>query len=159
MPVSSSDCPERFSRTVDLYGEAGFAAIRAASVVVCGLGGVGAHAALALARSGIGRLVLIDFDPVTASSLNRSPCATSADVGARIRRRLGSRAPADTAVDEVEAFFTPTPPTRFSRRRRRAWSTPSTRSTPKSSCWRRASRAASRWSAAWAPPAAPTCRS
>lgn len=104
----SSDCPERFSRTVDLYGEAGFAAIRAASVVVCGLGGVGSHAALALARSGVGRLVLIDFDPVTASSLNRSPCATSADVGrpkvAVVGGFLRSTCP-DTAVDGVEAFF------------------------------------------------------
>jgi len=106
--VISSDCPERFSRTVDLYGEAGFAAIRAASVVVCGLGGVGSHAALALARSGVGRLVLIDFDPVTASSLNRSPCATSADVGrpkvAVVGGFLRSTCP-DTAVDGVEAFF------------------------------------------------------
>ena len=106
--MSSSACPERFTRTVDLYGEAGFTAIRAASVVVCGLGGVGAHAALALARSGIGRLVLIDFDPVTASSLNRSPCATIADVGRPKVAVVGEflrRTCPDTAVDEVEAFF------------------------------------------------------
>ena len=106
--MSSSGCPDRFTRTVDLYGDAGFASIRAARVVVCGLGGVGAHAALALARSGIGRLTLIDFDPVTASSLNRSPCATLADVGRPKVATIGEflrRTCPDTAVDEVEAFF------------------------------------------------------
>ncbi len=106
--MSSSAWPERFTRTVDLYGDDGFTAIRAASVVVCGLGGVGAHAALVLARSGIGRLTLIDFDPVTASSLNRSPCATLADVGRPKVAAVGEflrRTCPDTAVDEVEAFF------------------------------------------------------
>lgn len=106
--MSSSVCPDRFTRTVDLYGDAGFAAIRTARVVVCGLGGVGAHAALALARSGIGRLVLIDFDPVTASSLNRSPCATVADVGRPKVAVVGDflrRTCPDTGVDGVEAFF------------------------------------------------------
>jgi tRNA A37 threonylcarbamoyladenosine dehydratase len=73
--------PERFTRTVDLYGEEGFARIRRAEVVVIGLGGVGSHAALALARSGIGALRLVDFDPVTVSSLNRSPVSGPADVG------------------------------------------------------------------------------
>jgi tRNA threonylcarbamoyladenosine dehydratase len=106
--VSSFVCPDRFTRTVDLYGAAGFARIRAAAVVVCGLGGVGSHAALALARSGVGRLTLIDFDPVTASSLNRSPCATVADVGRPKVEVVGDFLRAtcpDTAVDGVAAFF------------------------------------------------------
>ena len=46
-----------------------------------GCGGVGSHAAAALARSGCGRLRLIDFDQVTLSSLNRHAVATLADVG------------------------------------------------------------------------------
>jgi len=79
--VNSSGYPERFKRTLDLYGEDGFVKIRAAHVMVCGLGGVGAHAAVALARSGLGTLTLVDFDAVTASSLNRSPAATERDIG------------------------------------------------------------------------------
>ncbi len=73
--------PPRFTRTVDLYGHDGMARIRAAGIVVVGLGGVGAHAAVALARSGIGRLHLIDFDVISTSSLNRHPVAGPDDVG------------------------------------------------------------------------------
>lgn len=43
----------------------------AAEVAVCGLGGLGSHVALALARSGVGRLILMDFDRVEASNLWR----------------------------------------------------------------------------------------
>lgn len=42
-----------------------------ASVAVCGLGGLGSHIAFALARCGIGRLHLIDFDRVDLTNLNR----------------------------------------------------------------------------------------
>ena len=73
MPKHSSDFPERFVRTRGLYGPEGFAAIRRASVMVVGQGGVGAHAAAALARTGVGRLILVDFDTLSASSLNRFP--------------------------------------------------------------------------------------
>lgn len=42
-----------------------------ASVAVCGLGGLGSHIAINLARSGVGKLHLIDFDVVEPSNLNR----------------------------------------------------------------------------------------
>lgn len=71
----------RHHRTVLFYGEEGFARIRAARVAVFGLGGVGGHAAVNLARSGIGALHLVDFDTVSESSLNRSAFAAPADVG------------------------------------------------------------------------------
>jgi tRNA A37 threonylcarbamoyladenosine dehydratase len=108
MPVHSSGCPERFTRTVDLYGAEGFARLRAATVTVFGLGGVGTHAALALARSGIGTLRLVDFDEVTPSSLNRSPVATLADLGrpkaAVVAARLTAACP-DTCCIPVRGFF------------------------------------------------------
>ena len=50
-------------------------------MIVVGCGGVGSHATAALARSGCGRIRLIDFDQVTLSSLNRHAVATLADVG------------------------------------------------------------------------------
>lgn len=42
-----------------------------AAVAICGLGGLGSNIAVALARAGIGRLILIDFDKVDISNLNR----------------------------------------------------------------------------------------
>lgn len=41
------------------------------AVAVCGLGGLGSNIAFALARAGIGKLILIDFDRVDISNLNR----------------------------------------------------------------------------------------
>ena len=83
MLENSSDSPieQRHNRTILFYGDEAFARIRAASVTIIGLGGVGGHAAVNLARSGVGSLHLVDFDVVTASSLNRSPYAGPGDVG------------------------------------------------------------------------------
>lgn len=88
MPAdSSTSSPDRGGylprhyRTVLFYGEEAFARIGKARVVVIGLGGVGGHAAIALARSGIGTLHLVDFDRITDSSLNRSAFAGPLDVG------------------------------------------------------------------------------
>jgi tRNA threonylcarbamoyladenosine dehydratase len=105
---SSNSQPERFERTALLYGENGFANIRAASVMIIGLGGVGTHGAIALARSGIGRIVLVDFDTITASSLNRHPCARPEDVGRSkttvLAEFLRATCP-DTEVVERQMFF------------------------------------------------------
>ena len=104
---SASERPERFGRLVDYYGEEGFRRVRTARVAVVGLGGVGSHAALALARSGVGGLRLIDFDLVTATSLNRSAAAGPADVGRPKAEALAeqlARTCPDTAVEVRLAF-------------------------------------------------------
>ncbi len=48
-----------------------------ATVAICGLGGLGSNIAISLARAGVGRLVLIDFDKVDISNLNRQQYRTS----------------------------------------------------------------------------------
>jgi tRNA A37 threonylcarbamoyladenosine dehydratase len=72
---------ELFSRNLAFFGEDGFEHIREAFVVVVGLGGVGSHAAHMLARAGVRRLRVIDFDQVSLSSLNRHATALWSDVG------------------------------------------------------------------------------
>ena len=67
---------EQLSRNTLFFGEKGMSSIRQSTVVVVGLGGVGSHCAHMLARSGVERLVLIDFDQVTLSSTNRHATAT-----------------------------------------------------------------------------------
>ncbi|MBU8871790.1 MAG: ThiF family adenylyltransferase [Gemmatimonadales bacterium] len=83
MPANSSNSrtEPRHHRTAKFYGQPGFERIRQANITIIGLGGVGGHAAVNLARSGIGALHLVDFDEVTDSSLNRSPYAGPLNVG------------------------------------------------------------------------------
>lgn len=47
------------------------ARLEGSTVAVCGLGGLGSNIAVALARAGVGRLILLDFDRVDLSNLNR----------------------------------------------------------------------------------------
>lgn len=67
----AADLDRRFGGLARLYGTAGAKNIRAAHVVVVGLGGVGSWAAEGLARSGVARLTLIDLDHIAESNINR----------------------------------------------------------------------------------------
>jgi tRNA threonylcarbamoyladenosine dehydratase len=69
------------SRTRMLVGEAGMKALRQTKVCVAGLGGVGSYACEALARAGIGRFTLIDFDVVGETNLNRQLIALRTTLG------------------------------------------------------------------------------
>lgn len=72
---------EQLSRHTLFFGEDGMNRLLNARILVVGLGGVGSHAAIMLARGGAGYLRLVDFDQVSLSSLNRHACATLEDVG------------------------------------------------------------------------------
>ncbi len=73
--------PSLFERTHILLGDDGVKRMRQARIFLAGLGGVGAYAAEALARMGVGRLVLADFDCVAPSNLNRQLVALESTVG------------------------------------------------------------------------------
>jgi len=75
------DLARRFSGLDRLYGTDSASAVRGAHVVVVGIGGVGSWAAEALARSGVGRLTLIDMDHVAESNINRQVHALSTTLG------------------------------------------------------------------------------
>ena len=71
----------RFGGVARLYGPELRERFRNATVVVAGLGGVGSWAAEALARTGIGHLVLVDFDHIAESNTNRQLHALEGQYG------------------------------------------------------------------------------
>ncbi|KAK4229572.1 hypothetical protein QBC38DRAFT_359337 [Podospora fimiseda] len=72
---------EQLARNRVFLGDQGLDKLRNSFIIIVGCGGVGSHACAALARSGVSKIRLIDFDQVTLSSLNRHAVATLADVG------------------------------------------------------------------------------
>src|SRR5665647_2975801 len=107
---SDIDFDRRFGALARLYGVIGAQRIAAAHVVVVGIGGVGSWAAEALARSGVGRLTLIDLDHVSVSNINRQIQAVEASLGQAkvlaMRDRILSFHPA-CVVNCIEEFVTP----------------------------------------------------
>ncbi|KAM1017765.1 hypothetical protein ACFX13_048028 [Malus domestica] len=79
--LSDEIVSEQLTRNIQFFGLEPQQKVTSSYVVVIGLGGVGSHAASMLLRSGVGRLLLVDFDQVSVSSLNRHAVATRADVG------------------------------------------------------------------------------
>lgn len=62
-------------------GAAGQARIASSTALLVGIGGIGCATATYLASSGVGRLILMDFDTVDATNLGRQPLYTPADIG------------------------------------------------------------------------------
>lgn len=71
----------RFDRAARLLGDAGIARLGAATVTVFGVGGVGSFAAEALVRSGVGRLILVDYDRICVTNVNRQLHAMKGTLG------------------------------------------------------------------------------
>ena len=100
----------RFGGLDRLYGLGGAARIRDAHVVVVGVGGVGSWTVEALARSGVGRLTLIDLDNVSESNINRQIHALDHTVGMAkveaMRHRIAQINP-NCVVTCIEDFVEP----------------------------------------------------
>lgn len=101
---------ERFSRTAALFGEDAVEKLKKSRVAVFGLGGVGGYVVEALARSGVGRLVLFDSDTVAESNINRQLIALKSTVGRYKtdvwRERIADISP-DTEVVTHCVFYLP----------------------------------------------------
>ncbi|MCX7695167.1 MAG: tRNA threonylcarbamoyladenosine dehydratase [Caloramator sp.] len=72
---------EPFSRTELLIGREALEKLKKSKVAVFGVGGVGSFAVEALARSGVGTLVLVDKDDICITNINRQIHATTKTVG------------------------------------------------------------------------------
>ncbi len=71
----------RFTRTRCFLGEEKFTALQQAMVTIVGLGAVGGYAAEGLARAGVGKLRLVDFDTIQPSNINRQILALTSSIG------------------------------------------------------------------------------
>ena len=99
----------RFGGIARLYGTEGLAKLRAAHVAVIGVGGVGSWSAEALARSGIGKLTLVDLDEVCITNTNRQIHALEGSIGKAKVDELASRIRRinpDCTVHPRQEFFT-----------------------------------------------------
>ena len=101
---------EKFFRTELLLGAAALERLRGSTVAVFGIGGVGSFAVEALARTGIGRLILVDHDVVDVTNINRQLHATTKTIGqsktALMKARILEINPA-ARVDVIDEFYLP----------------------------------------------------
>ena len=99
-----------FSRTALLLGEEKLNKLKNSTVAVFGVGGVGGYVAEALARSGIGHIVLVDKDVVSLTNLNRQVIALHSTVGKPKTEVMASRIRdinPDAVVEVKDCFYLP----------------------------------------------------
>ncbi len=72
---------DKFSRTEMLIGNEGMKKLNDAKVAIFGIGGVGSFVCEGLARSGIGNFILVDYDKIDESNINRQVIATVNTIG------------------------------------------------------------------------------
>lgn len=108
--ASQDDYDRRFTGAAKIYGEDHFQSFENSHVMVIGIGGVGSWAVEALARSGVGKLTLVDMDVIVASNVNRQlPALTSTFGHAKIEvmaqrcREINPR----IQVNLIDDFLTP----------------------------------------------------
>jgi len=96
--------PPELDRTARLLGEPAMERLARAHVVVLGMGGVGTFAAEALARSGVGRLTLVDGERVDASNANRQLHAVRGSEGTNKAEAMAERLRLVNPIVRVEAI-------------------------------------------------------
>mgnify|MGYP000098656967 CR=1 FL=1 len=107
---------ERFGGIVRLYGMQSAEQLAAARVAVVGIGGVGSWAAEALARSGIGTIILMDMDDLCITNTNRQIHALGNHYGRAKVEVMGERIREinpKVCVEEVFSFYTVSHPERL----------------------------------------------
>lgn len=100
----------QFSRTQILLGKDAMIKLSKAKVAIFGIGGVGGHTAEALARSGVGKLDIIDNDKICLTNINRQIFATTKTIGKYkvdvAEERLKEINP-NIIINKYKKFYTP----------------------------------------------------
>lgn len=91
-------------RTELLVGKQGLELLKNAHVMIIGVGGVGSYAAEALARAGVGRIDLVDFDDVCITNINRQLHAVVGSFGKPKVQMMKDRIRSVNPSVKVEAF-------------------------------------------------------
>ncbi len=98
------------NRTAMLFGEDAVTKLQQSHAAVFGIGGVGAYVAEALARSGVGKIDLIDSDVVSESNINRQLIALHSTVGRPKTEVMAERIhdiDPDIQVNAINMFYLP----------------------------------------------------
>lgn len=101
---------DRYLRTEALFGAEKMQILRQARVIVFGVGGVGGYTVEALARSGVGRIDIVDPDKIAKSNLNRQIIALESTVGkskVQVMKERINQIDSTTQVTCFELFYTP----------------------------------------------------
>lgn len=91
-----------------MYGKTAMEKFSSAHVCVVGIGGVGSWCVEALARSGIGRITMVDLDEICVSNINRQLHAMDGEIGRQKTAAMASRVALinpDCEVNCLETFF------------------------------------------------------
>lgn len=101
---------KQFARTELLIGKSSLEKLHRATVAVFGIGGVGSYTAEALARSGVGHIVIVDDDLICPTNINRQLLATHTTIGKAkvdvMKKRILDINPA-ARVEALKKFYLP----------------------------------------------------
>lgn len=105
----SDETKNRFGGIARLYGERALGIFSEARVVVVGIGGVGSWTVEALARSGIGKIRMVDLDEICITNVNRQLHAMDGQIGRQKTAAMAERVRAinpNCELEVIEGFFT-----------------------------------------------------
>lgn len=120
-PAVRDSAGDEFARTELLIGKDRVLKLRRSTVMVLGVGGVGSHCIEALARSGVGRLILVDNDRVSLTNINRQSIALHSTIGRYktevMKERIADISPQTEVIthklfvlpENIESIFDPRP--------------------------------------------------
>ncbi|MDR3602440.1 MAG: tRNA threonylcarbamoyladenosine dehydratase [Desulfosporosinus sp.] len=98
----------KFSRTELLIGTKGLEKLRKSTVIIIGIGGVGSFTVEALARAAVGHLILVDYDDISLTNINRQLHALHSTVGEAkvevMKRRILEINP-EATVEAIREFY------------------------------------------------------
>ena len=97
-----------FSRTELLIGTSGLEKLRKSTVMILGIGGVGSFSVEALARAAIGHLILVDYDDICLTNINRQLHALQSTVGeakAEVMKRRILEINPEAKVEVIKEFY------------------------------------------------------